>query len=455
MRFDHNRSGVIISCHSGDLCAVTNLGTDINNVVIDNNTSSDGLFLNARLVGVYNVTIYGGEVTLGPGTVGLTMRNNIFLSGIRNQIGPVSFTHSSNMCSTIDYTCEIASVSAASLWADPANADFRLCTAAGQPTVSCPGAAGTAIDAGLTLGVPFNKDAGGACTGGPGTVGGGTARPQGAGYDIGACEAGSTPAGIPTPIELVARYSCDNVVTDSSGQGNHGTLTNGATYNATGKYNQACSFDGVNDYVSIPDSNSLDMTTGFTIAAWVKATNNIYGYIVSKLNTGEDDGSYWLANTSGFCGLGGPFGGFQQGTDVSACHGTVLTNVFTHLAITYEAVGSPNLKLYKNGVEITNANVSTTLSVGTGILTIGMRPSGEGPFTGLIDEIWIYKGAVPLSSGTNACTQLTDGTTANDSLIAIMNCPINVVTPGSPIGLKVGGSGATKIGGSGVAKIGG
>jgi len=51
---------------------------------------------------------------------------------------------------------------------------------------------------------------------------------------------------------------------DSSGNGNDGTLVNGPTW-VSGRHGMALSFDGVDDYVEIPDTelwNSTDPTIG-------------------------------------------------------------------------------------------------------------------------------------------------------------------------------------------------
>ena len=56
-----------------------------------------------------------------------------------------------------------------------------------------------------------------------------------------------------------------------SGNGNNGTLTN-ATWAgaAAGRFGNALSFNGTNASVTIPDSASLDLTTGMTLEAWVQ-----------------------------------------------------------------------------------------------------------------------------------------------------------------------------------------
>ena len=243
---------------------------------------------------------------------------------------------------------------------------------------------------------------------------------------------------------------------DTSGKGGHGTLTGGATYDASGKFNQACSFNGSTAYISIPDSNDLDMTTGFSILAWVKPTVSTFSYIVNKTNSPTPfHGSYWLATSQDFCGLGGPFGGYTQGgTDVNACYGTALATspIWTHMAVTYEALGDPNVRLYLDAVQVTQASGSATLSVGTGGLRIGAGL--DGFFSGLIDEVWIFKGQLPLNGPDDgSCASVWSA--ANYIITRIMNCPINTLTPTSPVGIKIGASPAVnRIGGSGVIRQG-
>ena len=56
---------------------------------------------------------------------------------------------------------------------------------------------------------------------------------------------------------------------DSSGNGNTATLLNGVAWD-TGKYGSGLSFDGANDYLSVPNSPSLNVSgNALTLSMWV------------------------------------------------------------------------------------------------------------------------------------------------------------------------------------------
>ena len=83
-------------------------------------------------------------------------------------------------------------------------------------------------------------------------------------------------------------------VTDSSGNGNNGTITN-ATWTTAGKYGDALVFNGTNALVTITDSTSLHLTTGMTLEAWVNpsAVTSAWRDVIYK---GNDN--YFLEATS-------------------------------------------------------------------------------------------------------------------------------------------------------------
>jgi hypothetical protein len=92
---------------------------------------------------------------------------------------------------------------------------------------------------------------------------------------------------------LVAAYDFEEgsgkKVVDASGQGNHGTIM-GALRIPNGRYGQALAFDGVNDWVSVKDDSSLDLSNGMTLEAWVhplSQTNGNSAVIVKRTSGGE------------------------------------------------------------------------------------------------------------------------------------------------------------------------
>ena len=67
--------------------------------------------------------------------------------------------------------------------------------------------------------------------------------------------------------ELVAHYTFDGDLKDSSGKGNHGTAEGNITFEE-GKIGKAARFDG-SSYIEVKDSSSLDLTDGLTFSVWV------------------------------------------------------------------------------------------------------------------------------------------------------------------------------------------
>lgn len=65
-------------------------------------------------------------------------------------------------------------------------------------------------------------------------------------------------------------------VTDGSQYGNHGVINAGNW--TEGKYGKAIEFDMKTSDVRIPDSDSLDLTDAFTLAAWIKGKPDQEGW---------------------------------------------------------------------------------------------------------------------------------------------------------------------------------
>jgi hypothetical protein len=84
---------------------------------------------------------------------------------------------------------------------------------------------------------------------------------------------------------LVAYYPFDGNANDESSNRHDGTV-NGPTLTEDrfGNANSAYSFDGVNDFIEIANSDTLEIGYhDYTIAAWIKTAPNNNGRIFSKV----------------------------------------------------------------------------------------------------------------------------------------------------------------------------
>lgn len=326
-------------------------------------------------------------------------------------------TFATNFCTSKGTGCAIIGGGGTNpaRFADPANANFRLCTAAGVPHASCVGAS-PLIDVGTTVAVTNDID--------------GTMRPINSVYDIGAYESGDPGPSEPTP-GYVAKWSLDNVATDSSGNSNTLTLQNGATYSASGKYNQALLLDGTNDYASAADSASLDLTHGFVLSAWVNPSGAMTDFRTVMVRNYK----YFLyASSSGICGAGAVVAGYDlgNGTAVYACYSTPLTpNVWTHVSARYNRT---SIDLLINGVVVTSAAASAFMPSTAGTTMLGGSQFGEY-FPGRIDEAHVRN--------------LGDLSTAQ--IATLMNTPIGSMSP--LVVLKLG-SGTLRLGTNGSLRLG-
>ena len=205
----------------------------------------------------------------------------------------------------------------------------------------------------------------------------------------------STPVTVTVdPTGMVAAYGFEETAgtaaTDRSGKGNAGTL-NGPTRSTTGKFGSALTFDGVNDWVTVADSASLDLTNQMTLEAWVNPTNaSGWRTVLMKEQAGNlVYGMYSNTDTNR------PSAHAFTNTEVDT-RGTaaVALNAWTHLAATYD--GS-TLKLYVNGTQVSVKNLSGNMVASTGALRIGGNGIWSEWFQGKIDEVRVYRRALSAS----------------------------------------------------------
>jgi len=192
------------------------------------------------------------------------------------------------------------------------------------------------------------------------------------------------------------------IAADSSVFGNDGTLPNMAGNEWTnGVVDGALEFDGTDDYVSVPNSSSLQLTSALTMAGWIKADSWGSGTDVDIIaRKGEDNpNNYQLAIADGLATL------YLDDGDGSGYRGDTLLNTgqWYHVAATWD--GS-TVRVYVDGVldndppDLHGNNISTD----TRAFYIGGR-SGTDLLDGILDDIRVYNRALSEAEIKNLVTR--------------------------------------------------
>jgi Concanavalin A-like lectin/glucanases superfamily/Bacterial Ig-like domain (group 3)/MBG domain (YGX type)/IPT/TIG domain/MBG domain/WD40-like Beta Propeller Repeat len=284
------------------------------------------------------------------------------------------------------------------------------------------------------------------------------------------------------PADLVSWWPADGHTNDVIGLNRavafNGAFTNG--YNpygigmvgagSTTAFRFGCC-DGLSS-VNFGQDASLTMTTAFSVAAWVKATNtgSNNGVIIKK------SGEYGLAIANN--NYLAYYFGSNTATPTSYF---IPRNVWTHVAMTYDA---GVLTIYANGRVVTTANVAATLvdavPAYNGFMVGGSQESHAGmlpSFVGLIDEVQVYRRALAsaelesifLSGAAGVCAPPAStltmspvyanfepiGSTTLTQFTARLRTAAGVGVPGRTVSFTLSGStvGSAVTNGSGYATV--
>ncbi|MFI6321270.1 LamG-like jellyroll fold domain-containing protein [Nonomuraea sp. NPDC050556] len=192
------------------------------------------------------------------------------------------------------------------------------------------------------------------------------------------------------PDGLVAAYGMDEgagtAVADASGKANNGTAAS-TSWNLTGKYGKALSFNGTSSWVTVPDSTSLRLTNGMTLEAWVRPTS-VTGWRTVLMKEFGADLAYAIMGS----GSSGPaaFIYTTSGANAPAASNLPL-NTWSHVAATYDGA---TLRMYVNGTQVATNPTVGNLRAGTSPLRIGGNSGSGEYFSGLIDEVRVYNKAL-------------------------------------------------------------
>ncbi len=175
--------------------------------------------------------------------------------------------------------------------------------------------------------------------------------------------------------------------TDSSGNGNTGTLVNSPTW-ATGKINGALKFNGSNQYVAATSTHNLPNINGAqTLSAWFDATSvsGSHDIITFVNSTSSPSLANQLRQVNNYLDVS-QWGG---GDTIASTSITFNANTWHMATFTWNGASST---LYLDGQQINQNTVSPQSGTGAAVY-IGEYPTGE-QFAGMIDDVRIYNRAL-------------------------------------------------------------
>lgn len=176
---------------------------------------------------------------------------------------------------------------------------------------------------------------------------------------------------------------------DLSGFGNNGTLVNGVGFSDTNK--GSLTFDTTDDYITVPNTASINQVNTVTLEAYVKYTLGTNRVLIEKSNNNTHYQFQIFSSSQGTVGVAGELVFMLQPNS----NNWVVTGVSSndnnwhHVVGTYDR-NTATAKIYLDGVlKNTRSLISTGPNSNTQPLIIGSR-SGLAGFGGNISNIKIY-----------------------------------------------------------------
>ena len=190
-------------------------------------------------------------------------------------------------------------------------------------------------------------------------------------------------------------------------------------------------FNGVSDYITIPDNATLELgANNFTIECWIYPTSTASGQIiVNKVATGSVVGAYdfrFNGDTGALQFFAANASGASWAVSTITTTGVKLNN-WNHVAYVRNTGGV--FTAYINGVAVGTQTNNITLVDEATTTNIGANGNGTSPFAGYITNLRITKGqALYTANFTPSTTPLTttsqSATATNVILLACQNTTI-------------------------------
>ncbi|MHC4648236.1 MAG: LamG-like jellyroll fold domain-containing protein, partial [Planctomycetota bacterium] len=200
---------------------------------------------------------------------------------------------------------------------------------------------------------------------------------------------------------LVAWWKFDEGggITAYDSAGNHdGTLANGPTWTPSG-INGALIFDGVDDYVEVPENDNLDFASeaNFSVCVWIKSTLSSEPMnIIQKFSTVERAGYALRLNTFSVVGqISFQTHNYNDVGEISASHAGGFNDGNWHHLAGVRNQATEKIYLYVDAYEVDSTEEQDRSLANSADLLVGLDyRMDRGFFDGTIDEVRIYDRAL-------------------------------------------------------------
>ncbi|MHC4594841.1 MAG: LamG-like jellyroll fold domain-containing protein [Planctomycetota bacterium] len=201
----------------------------------------------------------------------------------------------------------------------------------------------------------------------------------------------------PDPAGMVAHYKFDGNASDSSGNSNHGSEKGSPTYVA-GKFDQAISLNGFDDYVAIQNMQYTGTHYAqVSVCAWIRTSSSPGEKMIASFDRNE----YWRL-TIGGGDAGGPglvgwhvmtsMGQVDYGSSGRVDDGQWhhVAGVFDNGTLTIYIDGSAEAPAFGGPAFGTGNTRYGFLGIGSEATEFNGRPNRTGYFDGELDDVRIY-----------------------------------------------------------------